>query len=195
MSDLYLNNNKDNNKSKKKKSSTDLILVNVNDYQQAAKAQLPKALYEYLASGTADEQTLSENGRAFQSWYLCPRVMRTIGHRSCSTQLFKRKMSMPLFVSPAGVQALCDEQGECATARACGDVGILYGLSQHATRSIEQVAAAAPNTLKFYQSYILKDRALTLRLVQRARRAGYQGIFLTVDSVCFGFREADARNG
>jgi (S)-2-hydroxy-acid oxidase len=68
-------------------------------------------------------------------------------------------------------------------------------LSQHATRSIEQVAAAAPDTNKWYQSYILKDRAMTLRLVRRAVRAGYKGIFLTVDSVRFGYREADARNG
>jgi isopentenyl diphosphate isomerase/L-lactate dehydrogenase-like FMN-dependent dehydrogenase len=66
---------------------------------------------------------------------------------------------------------------------------------QHSTRSIEEVAAAVPSgSLKFYQAYILKDRSRTMELVHRALRAGYQGIFVTVDSVRFGYREADARN-
>jgi isopentenyl diphosphate isomerase/L-lactate dehydrogenase-like FMN-dependent dehydrogenase len=75
-------------------------------------------------------------------------------------------------------------------------------VSQHSTRSIEQVADACADNAKeggtsnlWYQSYILKDRAMTLRLVRRAAKAGYKGIFLTVDSVRFGYREADARNG
>jgi (S)-2-hydroxy-acid oxidase len=120
---------------------------------------------------------------------------------------------MPVFVSPAGVHALCSPDGECATARACATAGILMGVSQHSTRSIEDVAAAStgvcphssvaavssttigsPNPL-FYQAYILKDRMRTLSLIHRAIRAGYRGIFLTVDSVRFGYREADARNG
>jgi isopentenyl diphosphate isomerase/L-lactate dehydrogenase-like FMN-dependent dehydrogenase len=104
-------------------------------------------------------------------------------------------LSLPVFVSPAGVHALCDDDGECATARACGTIGTMFGLSQHATRTIEQVAEAAPDTNRWYQAYILKDRDLTVRLIQRALRHGYKGVFLTVDSVRFGYREADARNG
>lgn len=179
-----------------------LAICSVNDYQIMAKLKLPKALYEYLASGTDDEQTLFENRAAFQDWFLRPRVLRPVGNLSTATIIsFPRAktalpMSMPLFVSPAGVHALCEPvEGECASAIACGQVGILFALSQHATRSIEDVAAAAPMTTKWYQAYILKDRRRTLRLIERAAAAGYQGIFLTVDSVRFGYREADARNG
>lgn len=168
---------------------------NINDYQVLAKRKLPKALYEYLASGTDDEQTLSENKAAFKLWYLRPRVMRPVSNISTETMLFGQKLEMPVFVSPAGVQALCHEEGECATARACGNVGTMFGLSQHATKSIEEVSTAAPATNLWYQAYILKDRELTLRLIDRAVKAGYQGVFLTVDSARFGFREADARNG
>jgi isopentenyl diphosphate isomerase/L-lactate dehydrogenase-like FMN-dependent dehydrogenase len=115
---------------------------------------------------------------------------------------------MPIFISPAGVQALVCNEGEIASARAARKVGTIFGLSQHATRSIEHVAqqsSSSPfcggegvcnnNSNLWYQSYILRDRARTLRLVHRAVRAGYKGIFLTVDSVRFGYREADARNG
>jgi isopentenyl diphosphate isomerase/L-lactate dehydrogenase-like FMN-dependent dehydrogenase len=169
--------------------------VNLDDFQRLAKQKLPTPLYEYLASGTDDEQTLAENRSAFKLWYLCPRVMRPVGNLSTRTTLFGQALRMPVFVSPAGVHALCDPGGECTTAKACGEAGILFGLSQHATKSIEQVAAAAPSTNRWYQSYILKDRRRTLILVHRAVQAGYQGIFLTVDSVRFGYREADARNG
>jgi (S)-2-hydroxy-acid oxidase len=175
--------------------SVNELICSVDDYQRVAKKKLSKTLYEYLASGTDDEQTLSENRIAFKLWYLRPRMMRKVSTVSTKTHLLGQKMELPVFVSPAGVMALFDEQGECATARACGRYGTIFGLSQHATRSIEQVEQAAPNTNKWYQCYILKDRKLTLQLLNRAVNAGYQGIFLTVDSPVFGYREADARNG
>lgn len=177
-------------------------VCNVSDYQAISRSILPKPLYEYLASGTDDEQTLSENESAFKCWYLRPRVMRPVGSISTATTLFGQKLSLPVFISPAGVHALVDSHGECASARAAQRASTLFGLSQHSTRSIEQVADACANNAKeggtsnlWYQSYILKDRAMTLRLVRRAKKAGYKGIFLTVDSVRFGYREADARNG
>jgi isopentenyl diphosphate isomerase/L-lactate dehydrogenase-like FMN-dependent dehydrogenase len=125
-------------------------------------------------------------------------VMRPIGVISTRTCLLGRfDVDMPVFISPAGVHALCDPvNGESASAQAAAKAGILFGLSQHSTRSIEDVAQIIhPRSLQFYQAYILKDRARTMSLILRAVRAGYQGIILTVDSVRFGYREADARNG
>lgn len=172
-----------------------LKICSVDDFQELARTKLPKDLYEYLASGTDDEQTLAENRSSLKLWYLRPRVLRRVSLMDTSTRLFGTRLTVPFFVSPAGVMALCDgTHGESATARACGRLGTLFGLSQHATRSMEQVAMEAPSTHKWYQCYILKDRAFTQRLLQRAVQAGYQGVFLTVDSPRFGYREADARN-
>lgn len=95
----------------------------------------------------------------------------------------------------------CSSCGCCSCiffgSAAAGDVGIPFVISQHSTRSIEQIVAASAqwNTNLWYQAYILKQRDITFRLIERAKRAGCQGIFLTVDSVRFGYREADARNG
>jgi len=112
------------------KPKSNIKICNANDYQLAARSMLSKPLYEYLASGTDDEQTLSENESAFKDWYLRPRVMRPVGNVTTDTYLFGQKLSMPVFISPAGVHALCDEQnGECASARACGRVGAMFGLS------------------------------------------------------------------
>ena len=159
-------------------------------------ACLARALrYEYLASGTGDEQTLRENRDAWGRIFLRPRVLRDVARVETRTELFGQPLSMPVFISPAGVHKLVDARGEAASARAAARAGTLFGLSQHATSSIEEVADGAPDASRWFQSYILRDRALTLALVDRALDSGYAGFFLTVDSVRFGFREADARNG
>lgn len=154
--------------------------VCVNDFQQLSQQQLPKELYDYVSSGADDEETLNSNRNAWKHWYFRPRVLRSLAavidtRVVLPWQHQHHTMNLPVFVSPAGVQALMHKDGECAVARACENAGILYGLSQHATHSIEQVASAAPLCLRFYQSYILNDRAWTWRLIERALNAGYQG--------------------
>lgn len=195
------------NNNKSKRIDYERHCFNVDDFQKLSKKVLPKDLYEYLSSGSDDEQTLYWNRRAFQDWFLRPRMMRPLPNNKpeTHTKLFGRTVSMPIFCSPAGVHALVHpKEGECATAKACRKAGILFGLSQHSTRSIEQVAEAVnshPSKSSgeepplWYQAYILKDRSVTERLLRRAIKAGYEGIFLTVDSIKFGYREADARNG
>ena len=167
---------------------------NVDDFQRLARDVLERPLYEYLASGSGDEVTLRENRAAFGRYALRPRALRPVDALSTTCELFGAELALPVFASPAGVHALVDDEGERATARACGRAGTLFGLSQHATVCIEDVAAAAPAAHRWYQSYLLKDRDATLDLVRRAVAAGYRGVFLTVDSVRFGFREVDARN-
>ena len=167
---------------------------NVDDFQRLARDVLERPLYEYLASGSGDEVTLRENRAAFGLYALRPRALRPVDALSTACELFGAELALPVFASPAGVHSLVDDAGERATARACGRAGALFGLSQHATVCIEDVAAAAPGAHRWYQSYLLKDRDATLDLVRRAVAAGYRGVFLTVDSVRFGFREVDARN-
>ena len=167
---------------------------NVDDFQRLARDVLERPLYEYLASGSGDEVTLRENRAAFGRYALRPRALRPVDALSTTCELFGAELALPVFASPAGVHSLVDGEGERATARACGRAGTLFGLSQHATVCIEDVAAAAPAAHRWYQSYLLKDRDATLDLVRRAVAAGYRGVFLTVDSVRFGFREVDARN-
>jgi len=176
-------------------STSTPVICNLDDYQRRARKTLPAPLYEYLASGTDDERTLHCNRHAFLDWFLRPRVMRPVQNISTRTTLFGCNLAAPVFVSPAGVHGLVDPAGERATAAACGRFGTICGVSQHSTASIEEVAETAPETDLWYQSYILVDRDATLNLVKRAVDAGYKGIVLTADSVRFGRREADVRNG
>ncbi|CAM9541877.1 unnamed protein product [Pylaiella littoralis] len=168
--------------------------ISLDDFQRKAKLVLGKALYEYVASGTDDEQTLSENRQGFKRIFLVPRIMRDVSEIDLHVDVFGQRLSMPVFISPAGVHKLMHPAGECATARACEAAGTLMGVSQHATVSLEDVAAAAPRCARWFQLYILKDRVLTADILRRAERAGYSAVCLTVDSVRFGSREADWRN-
>lgn len=173
-------------------------VYSVDDFQRIARKRLSKSIYEYLASGSDDEQTLREDRVGFRRLALRPRALRPIGGLSCAVPDFCGtgiSLALPVFASPAGVHAVAHAAGECATARACASAGTAFGLSQHATKSIEEVAITAPEAHRWYQAYILRDRKRSEALLRRAVRAGSRGVYLTIDSVRFGFREADARNG
>ncbi|CAM9780141.1 unnamed protein product, partial [Hapterophycus canaliculatus] len=66
---------------------------------------------------------LSENRQAFKRIFLLPRMMRDVSSLDLRLDVFGQRLSMPIFVSPAGVHKLMHPAGECATARACDEVG------------------------------------------------------------------------
>ncbi|CAM9904260.1 unnamed protein product, partial [Phaeothamnion confervicola] len=169
-------------------------VISLNDFQALAKKTLPTDIYEYVASGSDDEHTLSENRAAFKRVFLVPRMLRNVSKIDLSVRILGCDTSMPVLVSPAGVHQLVHPAGEGATARACAATGTIMGVSQHATMSLEDVAAAAPDGVRWFQLYLLKDRQLTVQILRRAEAARYAAIVLTVDSARFGTREADWRN-
>ena len=65
---------------------------------------------------------------------------------------------MPIGIAPTAMQKMAHVDGECAAAKAAEEAGTLFILSTIATSSIEEVAAAAPRCLKWFQLYIYKDR-------------------------------------
>ena len=121
-------------------------------------------------------------------------MMTDVSKRSLETKVLGQTVSMPVGVAPTAMQKMAHPEGECATAMAAEEAGTLFVLSTISTSSIEEVAAAAPNGLKWFQLYIYKDRAVTQDLVKRAERAGFKAIVLTVDAPYFGRRLPDIRN-
>nr|CAD7456401.1 unnamed protein product [Timema tahoe] len=123
-----------------------------------------------------------------------PRVMVDVSRRDCSVTVLGTKVLFPAGISPTSMQRIAHPDGECATAQAAGAMGTIFILSTLSTSSIEEVAAAAPNTIKWFQLYIYKDRSVTQSLVERAERSGYKALVLTVDSAVFGMRRPDLKN-
>ncbi|CAH1406690.1 unnamed protein product [Nezara viridula] len=166
----------------------------VADFERFARAKLPSSAAGYYRSGACGEHTLAFNQSAFQRIRIRPRVLRDVSTRDMAVTIQGREVKVPIGVAPTAMQKMAHPDGECANARAVGRAGSVFILSTLSTSSIEEVAAAAPDTIKWFQLYVYKDRELTKKLVARAEAAGFKALVLTVDASAWGMRYADARN-
>lgn len=167
----------------------------VDDLRRVARRRLPRGVFDYIDGGAEDERTLGRNSSDFSSLGFRPRVLRDVSSIDTSTEAFGRVHPMPIMLAPTGFTRITASPGELAVARAAERAGLSYSLSTMATRSIEEVAAAAPDGDHWFQVYTWKDRGLVEEMVNRARTAGYRGLWLTVDTAVLGRRERDVRRG
>ena len=167
----------------------------VDDLRRVARRRLPRGVFDYIDGGAEDERTLGRNSSDFSSLGFRPRVLRDVSSIDTSTEAFGRVHPMPIMLAPTGFTRITVSPGELAVARAAERAGLSYSLSTMATRSIEEVAAAAPDGDHWFQVYTWKDRGLVEEMVNRARTAGYRGLWLTVDTAVLGRRERDVRRG
>ena len=146
--------------------------------QRRAERSLPKSVYGALIAGTERGQTLDDNLAAFTELGVKPITAGQSPTRDMATEVMGQPMSMPVIVSPTGVQAVHPD-GEVAVARAAAARGVVMGLSSFASKPIEEVVAANPQTL--FQIYWAGDRDSMVARMERARAAGACGIILTLD--------------
>ncbi|MGO4200889.1 pre-mycofactocin synthase MftD [Rhodococcus sp. TAF43] len=150
----------------------------VAEAQRRAKKRLPKSVYAALVAGSEKGLTVDDNIAAFTELGFAPHVAGLSGERDLSTTVMGQPISMPVMISPTGVQAVHPD-GEVAVARAAAARGTAIGLSSFASKSIEEVAAANPQT--FFQMYWVGDRDTLLQRMERARAAGATGLIITLD--------------
>jgi isopentenyl diphosphate isomerase/L-lactate dehydrogenase-like FMN-dependent dehydrogenase len=170
----------------------DLSLV---DLERDARRIIGEMAYAYFSGGAEDEQLLAENVSAWSRWRLHPRVLAGISEVSSATTVLGQRVSSPVAIAPTAIQGLAHPEGEKATAHGAAEVGALMILSSLATCSLEDVAAAAPEATRWMQVYILRDRARTKDLVDRAVAHGYGALVLTVDTPVSGLRLRELRSG
>ena len=146
--------------------------------QQRAKRRLPKSVYSALISASEKGITVADNVEAFGELGFAPHVIGAQEKRDLSTTVMGQDISMPVVISPTGVQAV-DPDGEVAVARAAAARGTAMGLSSFASKPIEDVIAA--NSKVFFQLYWLGGRDAIAERVERARQAGAAGLIVTTD--------------
>ena len=167
---------------------------NFEDFRKLAKKKLPAPIFHYIDGGADDEVTLNRNTNAFNDCDLIPNVLASVGEPDLSTTLFGRKIDMPLFLSPTAMQSLYTPEGDKASARAAEKFGTMYSMSTMASFSIEEIANISSGP-KLFQLYVHKDQSITDDLIDRCRRANFDGLCLTVDTLVAGNRERDHRTG
>ena len=150
----------------------------VAEAQRRAKKRLPKPVYSALLAGSEAGVTYRDNTEAFSELGFAPHVAGLFAQRDMATTVMGQPISMPVLISPTGVQAVHPD-GEVAVARAAAARGIGVGLSSFGSKPIEEVAAANPQL--FFQLYWIGSRDDISRRLERARAAGAAGIILTLD--------------
>lgn len=169
--------------------------VNVQDFRRVARRKLPTAVFDHIDCGAGDEHTVRDNEAAFQAVRFRPRAMVDISARDQGMTVFGRRVEMPVLLGPGGVQRMVHRDGEVAAARAAARMGTIYTLGTAASCSIEEVADAARGGTLWFQLYLWRNRDLVRSLVERAQRAGYHALVLTIDAKNPGRRDRDLRNG
>jgi len=169
--------------------------LTIYDLREIAKRRTPQAPFDYTDGGADTESSLTRARAAYEKLEFQPRILRDVKDVDLSVQMLGKKMSMPVGIAPTGFTRMMQTEGEYAGACAASDAGIPYTLSTMGTRSIEDVAKAAPTGRNWFQLYMWKDRDRSMALVDRARAAGFDTLVLTVDVPVAGARLRDVRNG
>jgi pre-mycofactocin synthase len=146
--------------------------------QRRAKKRLPKSVYGALIAGSEKGVTVGDNIAAFGELGFAPHVVGLSAKRDLATTVMGQEISLPVIISPTGVQAVHPE-GEVAVARAAAARGTAMGLSSFASKPVEEVVAANPKT--FFQTYWIGTREQLLEHLERARAAGAVGLIVTLD--------------
>lgn len=167
----------------------------IYDLRDIAKRRTPQAPFDYTDGSADQEISLSRARQAFEDIEFQPNVLRDVSDVDLGWDVLGKRVSMPVGIAPTGFTRMMHTEGEIAGCTAAEAAGIPYSLSTMGTRSIEEVAAAAPDGQNWFQLYMWKDRERSMALVERAKAAGFDALMLTVDVPVAGDRLRDKYNG
>jgi 4-hydroxymandelate oxidase len=171
----------------------DSLPLNLLDLEALARKKLPRAAFDYYASGSDDEIALRKNREAFERRSVHHRVLVDVSSRVMKTRVLGVDVSMPVLLAPTAFHKMAHADGELATARGARASGTAMILSSLSNTDVEDVAEEHP-AATFFQLYVYRDRKATEGLVRRAEDAGCKALVLTVDAPLLGRRERDVRN-
>jgi len=167
----------------------------IEDLYKIAKRRTPKAPFDYTDGAAEGELSLARARQAFKDIQFHPAILRDVSQVDTSTTILGGPSALPFGIAPTGFTRMMQTEGEIAGATAAGAAGIPYSLSTMGTSSIEDVAQANPTGRNWFQLYMWKDRDRSMALVDRAAKAGFDTLLVTVDVPVGGARLRDARNG
>jgi len=169
--------------------------LTVGDLRTIAKRRTPKAPFDYCDGSAEAELSLTRARQAFEDIEFHPAILRDVSQVSTSWDVLGSSVAFPIGIAPAGFTRMMHSEGEDAGAMTAAKWGIPFALSTMGTRSIEHVKSVAPEGRNWFQLYMWKDRERSMELVDRAAKAGFDTLQVTVDVPVAGARLRDKRNG
>jgi (S)-2-hydroxy-acid oxidase len=175
-------------------ANVDLNCLTIAELERIAYDKMDKQTRDYYNEGADSGSTLRENLSAYNKYRIRPRVLRDVSAVDPSVNIFGHQNRVPFGVAPTAMQCLAHSDGETGTANACRDMNIAMGLSSFATKTLEEVAEASQDNPNVLQLYLFENRDHSIKLINRAKKAGFKAVFLTVDTPFLGRRNLELRN-
>jgi L-lactate dehydrogenase (cytochrome) len=170
------------------------VVTNIDDLRRIAQRRVAKAISDYVARGSYDEQTLRANRADLEALKFRQRVAIDVDRRSTRTTMVGEDVAMPVAIAPVGLTGLNWADGEILGARAAQSFGVPFTLSTMSICSIEDVAGAVSKPF-WFQLYVMRDRGFSASLIERAKAARCSALVLTLDLQVQGQRHMDLKNG
>ena len=162
------------------------------ELQAAAEQVMTPGAVGYVSGGAGGEETMRANREAFDRWRLVPRMLRGIpAERDLSTTVLGTTMPAPVMLAPVGVLSIVHADAERAVARACTALGVPMVLSTAASTTLEDVRGELGDASAWFQLYWPNDPDVAASLVERAERASYGALVVTLDTWQLGWRPRD----
>ena len=169
--------------------------LTIEDLRAIARRHTPKAAFDYTEGAAEAEISLARARQAFRDIEFHPEILRDVSHLNTGWDVLGSPVALPFGIAPTGFTRMMRTEGEIAGASAAGQAGIPFALSTLGTTSIEDVKAVNPHGRNWFQLYMWRDRDASMALVERAARAGFDTLLVTVDVPVAGARLRDTRNG
>lgn len=166
----------------------------IDDLRALARRNLPTMVFDYIDGAAGSETTAARNRYALEQVLLKPEILIDLTDRTLSSALFGQSVEMPIIIGPTGLNGAYWPKGDLCLARAAKSANIPFVMSTAATVGLDEMSRAA-GELRWFQLYMLKDRALVEALLDRLMAHDFQVLELTVDTPIAGRRNRDIRNG
>jgi len=170
------------------------VVTNIDDLRRIAQRRVAKAISDYVARGSYDEQTLRANRADLEALKFRQRVAIDVDRRSTRATMVGEDVAMPVAIAPVGLTGLNWADGEILGARAAQSFGVPFTLSTMSICSLEDVAGAVSKPF-WFQLYVMRDRGFSASLIERAKAARCSALVLTLDLQVQGQRHMDLKNG
>jgi isopentenyl diphosphate isomerase/L-lactate dehydrogenase-like FMN-dependent dehydrogenase len=167
----------------------------IDDIAKIARKRTPKVVFDYVEGGAIDEIAYSRSRAAYARIEFNSRVMRDVSKIDTTEKILGKAVDIPICFAPTGYTRLMHHVGEPAVANVASKKNLIYALSTMGTTSPEELATAVPDSRRWFQLYIMKNRSDSLAVIKQAKDNGFEALVLTVDTPVPGLRYRDNRNG
>lgn len=170
-------------------------VVNLAELRSLAKRRVPKAVFDYVDGGANDELAYARSQEIYSRVEFKARVLRDVSVIELKTNILDKESALPIIFAPTGYTRMMHYKGEVMVAKVCDENNLIYNLSTMGTTSSKEIGEQVPNVRRWFQLYLWRDRDQSLKFIEEAKAAGFEGLMLTVDTAVGGIKWRDIRNG